>query len=133
MRGGLLGSYAFLRGREYPSIRRIIMPGEDELIKDLEEEVRRLLAERRVEQVQKRPVLQIYYFKSPEEMREEDLMMGLRGGAILIALKDGTPESARSFLENVSRVVKQAGGSIYLIRSPSILVLGEMARLETRG
>lgn len=109
------------------------MPGEDELIKDLEEEVRRLLAERRVEQVQKRPVLQIYYFKSPEEMREEDLMMGLRGGAILIALKDGTPESARSFLENVSRVVKQAGGSIYLIRSPSILVLGEMARLETRG
>jgi hypothetical protein len=111
----------------------MIMPGEDELIKDVEEEVRRLLAERRVEQVQKKPALQIYYFKSPEEMREEDLMMGLRSGAILIALKDGVPESARRFLEDVSRVVKQAGGAIYLVKSPSILVLGELARLETRG
>jgi hypothetical protein len=109
------------------------MCGEDELIKDVEEEVKRLLAERRPERVQKRPALQIYYFKSPEEVHEEDLMIGLRGGAVLIALKDGPPENTRKLLENVSRIVKQAGGAIYLIRSPSILILGECARLEIRG
>ena len=109
------------------------MSGEDELIRDVEEEVKRLLAERRQERVQKKPALQIYYFKSPEEMREEDLMMGLRDGAVLIALKDGPPENTRKLLENVLRMAKQAGGAIYLIRSPSILILGEGARLEIRG
>jgi len=109
------------------------MSGEDELIKDVEEEVKRLLAERRPERAQKKPALQIYYFKSPEKVREEDLMMGLRGGAVLITLKDGPPENTRKLLENVSRMAKQAGGTIYLIRSPSILVLGECARLEIRG
>jgi len=51
----------------------------------------------------------------------------------LIALKDGLPESARKLLENVSRVVKQVGGAIYLIKSPSILVLGNAVRLEVRS
>jgi SepF-like predicted cell division protein (DUF552 family) len=109
------------------------MSGEDELIKDVEEEVKRLLAERRPERAQKRPIIQIYYFRSPEGVREEDLMMELRDGVVLIALKDGLPESARKLLENVSRVVKQVGGAIYLIKSPSILVLGNAVRLEVRS
>ena len=108
------------------------MTGEEELIRDVEEEVRRLLSERKMEHA-KKPVLSIYYFRSPNEVHEGDLMAALKGGVVLIALKENSPESAKKLLEEMSKVVKQAGGAIYLIRSPSILVIGESARLEVQG
>lgn len=109
------------------------MSGEDELIKGVEEEVKKLLAERRITRMQKKHVLSIYYFGSPDEVREEDLRREMRGGVVMIALKDNSPENARKFLENISTVVKQAGGTIYLIKSPSILIISDLARLEIRA
>lgn len=109
------------------------MSKEDELIKDVEEEVKKLLTERRMERIQKKSALAIYYFRSPDEVREEDLRSGLRSGAILIALKNGSLDKARRFLEDASRAVKQAGGNIYLVKSPLILIVGELVNLEIRG
>lgn len=109
------------------------MHGEDELIKDVEEEVKRLLTERRMERAREKASLSICYFGSLDGVRWEDLRDGLRGGAVLIALKDKSPIEAKRILESILQAVKQTGGSIYLIKSPSILIVGESARLEIRG
>lgn len=110
------------------------MSGEDELIKDVEEEVKKLLTKRRTAYIHGKsaPPLSIYYFRSLSEVREEDLITGLRSGAILVALKNESLNRAKRFLEDVSQVIKQAGGNIYLIKSPSILIIGELVRLEIR-
>ncbi|MEM4890788.1 MAG: hypothetical protein QW325_04265 [Nitrososphaerota archaeon] len=123
----------FFRGVEYSSSRRIIVSEEDELIKGVEEEVRKLLAERKMERAQGKPALSIHYFGSPDEVRDEDLEAILRSGAVLIALKDRPLDGARRFLEYISQVVKRAGGSIYLVKSPSILIIGGPVKLEIRG
>lgn len=106
------------------------MSGEDELIRDVEEEVKRLLAERRGDQGKAAP--RIYFFRSVSGLSREALEKALGEGAALISLEGESPEGVRRFLGEISGLIRRVGGSAYLIRSPSILVIGGSAKLELR-
>lgn len=104
---------------------------ENEILKDVEEEVRRILSEKRVKPVLGKPLV-VRYFKSIEQASEELLEKLLEDGIVLIALREESMSRVKPLVERLAEKVKGLNGDIYLIRWPSLLVVGGKARIEIR-
>ena len=109
------------------------MPEEEkEVLRDIEEEVQRLLGERRAEATPRKTHV-IRYFKSIEFLSEDSLDKLLRDGVILIALRSDSLESAKRLAEKLSKKIETRGGSIYFVKWPSLLVVGGKTKIEVYG
>lgn len=108
------------------------MPEEESgILKDVEEEVKRILRERRAKLVSGKP-LAVRYFKSIEEVSEKLLEGLLEDGVVLIALREDSVRRVRPLVEKLAEKVRELNGDIYLIRWPSLLVVGGKAMIEVR-
>ncbi|RLG02853.1 MAG: hypothetical protein DRN61_03940 [Thaumarchaeota archaeon] len=102
---------------------------ENEVLRDVEEEVKRVLRERRVKPVARKP-LTVRYFKSIEQVSEKPLEKLLEDGILLIALREDSMSRVKPLIEKLAERVKEVNGDIYLVRWPSLLIAGDKARIE---
>lgn len=101
---------------------------ENEILRDVEEEAKKILR-KRAKPVSGKP-LAVRYFKSIEEVSDKLLEELLEDGVVLIALREGSVSRVRPLVEKLAEKVRELNGDIYLIRWPSLLVVGCKARIE---
>ena len=105
---------------------------EEEVLRDIEEEVERLLSGRGARK-RRGGRFRITYLRLDHEISREEIEKALREGAVIIALKGedlgGLMDRIRGFLKEV----RASDKSVYLIRWPALLILGEDAELVNPG
>jgi len=105
---------------------------EEEVLRDIEEEVERLLSGRGARK-RRGGRFRITYLRLDHELSREEVEKALREGAVIIALKGedlgGLMDRIRGFLKEV----RASDKSVYFIRWPSLLILGEDAELVSLG
>lgn len=102
---------------------------ENEILRDVEEEVNRILRERRTRPATRKPLM-VRYFKSVERVSEKSLEKLLEDGILLIALREDSMSRLKPFIEKLAERVREVNGDIYLVRWPSLLILSNKARIE---
>ena len=102
---------------------------ENEILRDVEEEVKRILREKRAKPIARKPLM-VRYFKSIEQVSEKPLEKLLEDGILLIALREDSMSRVKPFIEKLAERVKEMNGDIYLVRWPSLLIVGDKARIE---
>ncbi|RLG11385.1 MAG: hypothetical protein DRN64_01470 [Thaumarchaeota archaeon] len=101
---------------------------EEEFLRDIEEEVRRLLEGRRG-RGRRGKKFRITYVRLDDGLSGEKVEKALREGAVIIALRGEDLGSLMDRVRGLLEGVRSSGGSAYLIRQPALLILGEDAEL----
>jgi len=104
------------------------MSGEVErkILKEIEEEVQRILSEEKRREVSKTSI-DVHYLKSMKEDLLRNLIEAGGGKMILIALDQENLSRLKGKISELARKIREANGELYFIRWPTLLIsLGDV-------
>jgi len=102
---------------------------EGKLLRNIEEEVRKLLSERSAKKVSKKQLV-VHYFKSVDRFPEDRINELLEKGVTLIALRGNALKSVGSLTKKLLENVRNRKSSIYLLKWPTLLIIGDEIELK---
>ena len=94
---------------------------ERKILREIEEEVQKILSEEKKREVSKAPI-EIHYLKTMREDLLEELLGEGGGKVILLALSQENLDQIKGRISELAQRVRKANGELYFVRWPTLLI-----------
>jgi len=95
---------------------------ERKILREIEEEVQKILSEEKKRQEVSKAPIEIHYLKTMREDLLEELLGEGGGKVILLALSQENLDQVKGRISELAQRVREANGELYFVRWPTLLI-----------